>query len=159
MRAAWLIVTAAALAALAPPLLLAPRGGADDNDVVEVHLVATDNESQPFAFRPMELEIGAGETVRWVNDEDVFHTVTSTDSLEKRRDSGDFGHSLSRRNETWEHRFEAAGTFHYFCQPHSPFMFGTVTVTGGEERTPAAGALSALGALAAAALALAPKRG
>ena len=84
----------------------------------------------PFAFTPMQLTVPLGTTVRWVNDDDVFHTVTSTAELEPRRPSGLFGHSLSRKGQTFEYTFNKAGTFHYYCQPHADFMFGTVTVRG-----------------------------
>jgi plastocyanin len=84
----------------------------------------------PFAFMPMQLTVPVGTTVQWVNDDDIFHTVTSTAKLEPRKPSGLFGHSLLRKGQTFEHTFKRPGTFHYYCQPHADFMFGTVTVRG-----------------------------
>jgi plastocyanin len=84
----------------------------------------------PFAFEPMKLTVPVGTTVRWTNDDDVFHTVTSTAELEPRRPSGLFGRSLFQKGDTFEYTFKRSGTFHYYCQPHAPFMFGTVTVRG-----------------------------
>jgi plastocyanin len=84
----------------------------------------------PFAFSPAEVTVRAGTTVRWVNEQDVFHTVTSTDSPAPRRPNGLFNRSLFARGQTFEYTFRRAGTYHYYCQPHSEFMAGTVHVTG-----------------------------
>jgi plastocyanin len=72
--------------------------------------------------------VKAGTTVRWVNGDDVFHTITSTASLERRRSNGLFNASVFSRGQTFQRRFDRPGTFHYFCQPHSEFMAGTVRV-------------------------------
>lgn len=84
----------------------------------------------PFAFRPAEITVPAGTTVRWVNQEDVFHTVTSTASLERKRPSGLFDRSLFARGQAFQYAFRKPGTYHYYCRPHNDFMFGTVRVTG-----------------------------
>jgi plastocyanin len=84
---------------------------------------------RPFAFRPAEITVRAGTTVRWVNEEVVFHTVTSTDSLERKRPNGLFDRSLFARGQTTASRFVRPGTYHYYCRPHADFMFGTVRVT------------------------------
>ena len=98
---------------------------------VQVGLVSRPgNPDQPFAFAPMEITVPVGTTVRWTNGDDVFHTVTSTARLAPRRPSGLFGRSLIRKGDTFQYTFRNAGTFHYYCQPHSAFMVGTVTVRG-----------------------------
>jgi plastocyanin len=94
-----------------------------------VRLVSVPGDpDHPFAFRPREVIVRAGQSVRWVNDDGVFHTVTSTDSLERLRPNGRFNKSLSRRGETFAYTFRQPGTYHYYCQPHAPFMVGTVRV-------------------------------
>jgi plastocyanin len=85
---------------------------------------------RPFAFRPASVTVPAGTTVRWVNEDPVFHTVTSTASLERKRPTGLFDRSLFARNQTAEYKFTRPGTYHYYCRPHSEFMAGTVRVTG-----------------------------
>jgi plastocyanin len=82
----------------------------------------------PFAFSPRRVTIRPGQAVRWVNGDDVFHTVTSTDSLDRLRPNGRFNRSLSRRGQTFAYTFRRPGTYHYYCQPHAPFMVGTVQV-------------------------------
>lgn len=64
-----------------------------------------------------------------MNRDDVFHTVTSTDSLAPRRPNGLFDKALLRKGDTFEFTFTKPGTYHFYCQPHSEFMFGTITVT------------------------------
>ncbi len=142
MKLAVAILLAAAVAAV--PVAAAK--------VVEVHLVATGDGAAPYAFEPANVEVGRGDSVRWINDEQVFHTATSTDNLEARRANGDWSHTLGSQGSMATQAFEMAGVFHYFCQPHASFMAGTITVTGsaggspdGEESTlPAAVGLAGL---------------
>jgi plastocyanin len=89
--------------------------------------VPTDPD-HPFAFSPRQVTIKSGQTVRWVNTDNVFHTVTSTNSLDRLRPNGRFNKSLSRRGQTFDYTFRQPGTYHYYCQPHAPFMVGTVRV-------------------------------
>lgn len=99
--------------------------------VQEVRVVAVDDADRPFAFQPTGLTIEAGTTVRWVNNTaDVFHTVTSTDSLDRRMANGAFDRSLVSAGDFIERTFERPGTFRYFCQPHSVFMSGTIEIVG-----------------------------
>jgi plastocyanin len=74
--------------------------------------------------------VPTGSSVRWVNGGDVFHTVTSTRSPQPRRPSGLFNHALARRGARFQFTFTRPGVYHYYCQPHSGFMSGTVRVTG-----------------------------
>jgi len=72
-----------------------------------------------FAFQPANLTIDAGDTVTFINDDTVSHTVTASD---KSFDSGNLD-----QNAKWSHRFDTAGTFNYTCNYH-PTMKGTITV-------------------------------
>ncbi len=120
-------VVAAGLVALAGSTTAA---GPIEPAADEVVLVATGNPDQPFAFEPAELTVAAGTTVRWRNTTaDVFHTVTFSDSPQRRAANGDFDESLFAAGDVVEHTFDEPGTFSYFCQPHSEFMAGTIMVT------------------------------
>jgi plastocyanin len=66
------------------------------------------------------LEVSAGTTVRWVNRDQVQHTVTS--------DDGRFGSGLMDPDGSWSYTFESPGQYPYHCIPH-PFMKARVTVT------------------------------
>ena len=75
------------------------------------------------SFQPPALEVAVGATVVWENiDGDDDHTVTAED--------GAFNSGVVPAGTAFEHTFEAAGTFLYFCAIH-PEMVGTVTVVGG----------------------------
>lgn len=100
-----------------------------DAGTVDVRLSCdTGDPESPCAFRPAEVTIRVGGTVRWVNDDATYHTVTSTDRLQVRRPNGDFDAVLDATGETFERRFTEPGRFAYYCQPHTEFMFGTVAV-------------------------------
>jgi plastocyanin len=86
------------------------------------------------AFSPSTVTIRVGDTVRWVWAA-TGHTVTSgtngnADGLFCSPSDGTCaGAPTSRAGATYDHRFESAGTFPYFCRPHAGMgMVGSVTV-------------------------------
>jgi plastocyanin len=78
--------------------------------------VAIDN----FSFNPPTLTVAVGTEVTWVNHDDIPHTVTSNDTTT-------FASDLLDTDDTFTYRFEAPGTFPYFCSLH-PFMTANVVV-------------------------------
>ena len=103
---------------------------ADNEDVVEIITREGDDDADEpnFVFDPDHLEIELGTTVRWVNTDGVFHTVTSTDSLEEKSPSGLFDETLSNDGDEFEWTPEEEGVQHYYCEPHAGFMDGTIEV-------------------------------
>ncbi|OLB76174.1 MAG: hypothetical protein AUI14_19520 [Actinobacteria bacterium 13_2_20CM_2_71_6] len=96
---------------------------------VEVHLTCTTgNPDAPCVFRPADVSIRAGGTVRWVNDDATYHTVTSTGSLARRVPDGRFNAILDTVGATFTYTFTRPGGYPYYCQPHAEFMTGTVHV-------------------------------
>ena len=73
------------------------------------------------AYMPQTVTIHPGDSVRFINDDDDAHTVTSTD--------GWFDSKGLDTNGTWVHTFLKAGVYRYFCELH-PFMKGIVIVKG-----------------------------
>jgi len=71
-----------------------------------------------FAYDPSPLEISVGTTVTWTNMDSAPHTVTS---------SGNFQSGRMDQGATFQHTFDTAGTFDYFCEFHSN-MKGQVIV-------------------------------
>jgi len=76
-------------------------------------------------YMPLNLEISAGATVTWTNDDSVPHTVQSQD---------EFGNVIALFNsaplntgDKFEYTFEEAGVYNYFCSFH-PWRVGVVTV-------------------------------
>lgn len=110
------------------------ESSASDDGVVDrtgegsIEIELGDADEQPFAFDPDHVRITTGTSVTWVNTHDVFHTVTSTDSLDEKRSNGEFDEVLSSEGETAERVFDQPGTVFYYCQPHSSFMDGTIEV-------------------------------
>lgn len=92
---------------------------------------------QTFRFEPGEIEIAAGETVTWTNNDDILHTVTSgigqeqgVPGLSENKDAkpdGLFDQQMDGVGATFEFTFEESGTYDYFCAIH-PGMTGKVTV-------------------------------
>jgi len=72
-----------------------------------------------LTFIPRRLEIVAGTTVAWKNDDPLDHTVVAED---RSFDSG-----LIRSGATWHRTFNRPGTYQLTCTPH-PFMKVTVVV-------------------------------
>lgn len=73
-------------------------------------------------FRPANVSVSAGQTVRWVNADDSAHTVTSTPSSDFRFRSGKIP-----SGEVFEQTFEEIGVFR-FRGDVGPQMSGKVTV-------------------------------
>jgi plastocyanin len=95
----------------------------------EVRTGAGPDAQRPFVFEPAETRVPAGSTVRWTNADGAFHTVTATASLERRQPSGLFDRPLGSRGQSFEFTFDRPGAYHFYCQPHSEFMAGTVIVS------------------------------
>ncbi len=70
-----------------------------------------DIEIQGFAFSQSELTIKQGETVTWINLDEVSHTVTSdSDAV--------FESPLLKKGQSFSHTFTETGVYSYHCAPH-----------------------------------------
>jgi len=72
-----------------------------------------------FQFNPPTLTVPVGTTVTWVNHDRDEHTVTSSTRL--------FSSAGLDPNETYSYRFDAPGTYAYFCALH-PHMTAQIVV-------------------------------
>ena len=101
-----------------------------------------------LVFDPEQLTIGVGDTVVWENVGSVGHSVTAYedeipdgaeyfasggfDTEQAARDAytpGDTDAGDVLGGESYEHTFDTAGTYEYFCIPHeSAGMVGTIQV-------------------------------
>ncbi|MDE1829678.1 MAG: hypothetical protein KGI25_05085 [Thaumarchaeota archaeon] len=94
-----------------------------DNEVV-IPLGASHQATGVF-YSPTVIDIQAGDTVTWKNDDTATHTVsTGTPNLgvDGRMDSG-----LINPGGTFSHTFNVVGVYGYYCLLH-PWMTGTVNV-------------------------------
>ena len=72
-----------------------------------------------FTFTPKELTVAVGTTVKWVNHDDIPHTVANKDKA--------FRSQALDTDDSFSYTFASAGTFDYFCGLH-PHMVGKVIV-------------------------------
>jgi plastocyanin len=72
-----------------------------------------------LSFGPSEVRVRAGTKVRWVNADQLQHTVTA--------DNGAFDSGLIDGGRSFERVFDRPGSYSYHCTPH-PFMHGRVIV-------------------------------
>ena len=72
-----------------------------------------------FTFSPQQITVKAGDTVTWVNHDDIPHTVTSKTMT--------FRSKAMDTDDKFSFTFATPGTYEYFCSLH-PHMTGTIVV-------------------------------
>jgi plastocyanin len=72
-----------------------------------------------FSFTPATVNVPAGTEVRWINRDDIPHTVVSEDRAFKSK-------ALDTDDE-FSYTFSKPGTYKYFCSLH-PKMTATIVV-------------------------------
>src|SRR5215813_1052196 len=78
-----------------------------------------------FTFGPQKLTVKVGDTVTWINEDDIPHTIVST---------GKFRSKALDTEDKYAFTFTAPGTFEYFCGLH-PHMQGSIVVETGSAAT------------------------
>jgi plastocyanin len=78
-------------------------------------IVTIDN----FTFGPKELTVAVGTTVKWVNHDDIPHTVVEKNTM--------FRSKALDTDDAYSYTFASAGSFDYFCGLH-PHMVGKIIV-------------------------------
>lgn len=74
--------------------------------------------AKSYRFDPKTIEIEAGQSVTWTNEDNFTHTV----QVEGQED-----HEVER-GESVSIRFDTPGTYHYVCTLHRQDMEGEVVV-------------------------------
>jgi nitrite reductase (NO-forming) len=95
------------------------------DEVVEVKISqgsSTINNSQFYA--PSEVQVAAGNSIKWTNNDNVIHTVTQGKPSEGVNSIG-FNSGPIQPGGTFMHFFDESGTIDYFCTIH-PHMIGKV---------------------------------
>lgn len=104
----------------------APDGAADPAGDADAEAEGGDEVLvQGFRFQPERLEVAAGATVTWTNEDDIAHTATAGTPDAP---SGEFDVDLDGVGATGTHTFDAAGTYAYFCEVHNS-MLGEIVVS------------------------------
>jgi plastocyanin len=81
----------------------------------EAKMVSIDN----FTFSAKELTVAVGATVRWINHDDILHSVVAKNAA--------FRSKALDTDDVYSFTFTSAGTFDYLCGQH-PLMTGTIIV-------------------------------
>ena len=87
----------------------------------KVSIVGNDRSN---SYSPNPVEIKAGETVTWVNEDSTVHTATANDDK--------FDSDMLFRGDVFNFTFDGEGEYPYYCDVH-PNMVGTVVVTPDDE--------------------------
>ena len=96
-----------------------------DHNSVKIAIGSSKPENNQF-YVPETITILKGEKVKWTNEDNSIHTVTSGLPGELNLGS-DFDSNFLATGETFEHLFPSQGLFNYFCTLH-PDMVGKVEV-------------------------------
>lgn len=111
-RWALRIAPIALITALVSLCLVAPQPASATGKAVTV-------EVTNFVFTPKVLTVTAGTTVTWINQDDIPHTVASTE--------GTFNSGALDTEDVFTFAFTTPGVYNYFCSLH-PKMTGKVVV-------------------------------
>lgn len=120
-----------AAAALAASLALLPNPARAANSPI----VVTMTDKEPF-YAPVKLTIKSGDTVKWVNDGQTVHDVsTSAAKAQNPKDTSmpkgavAFDSGFIPPGGDYSYTFTVPGTYRYFCLPHEKAgMVGVIVV-------------------------------
>lgn len=82
-------------------------------------------EIRDFEYKPANLVVPLGTTVRWFNYDLDYHTSTSGPPGQP---DGVFDSGNINQFDSWAFTFNTPGTYEYYCRPH-PYMVASITVT------------------------------
>ena len=109
------LVVALVLGPVVGAMLAFGTVAAQDATKKDANEITIDN----FTFTPKELTVAVGTTVKWVNHDDIPHTI-----VEKKTT---FRSKALDTDDSYSFTFTSAGAFDYFCGLH-PHMVGQVIV-------------------------------
>ena len=79
-------------------------------------------------YDPSPANIPVGTTVTWTNEDSTLHTVYSGSPDDSANSGKLFQSTYMAKGQTFQHTFDTAGTFNYYCTLH-PFMMGQIIVS------------------------------
>ncbi|RNJ79043.1 MAG: copper-binding protein [Nitrosopumilus sp. B06] len=107
-------------------LVVDAAGGTAPSEIVVIPIEAQTVSEGQIYYDPEDIEISAGTSITWENQDAALHTVTSgtvDEGPDKLFDSG-----IMAADEKFEYTFAESGEYDYYCVLH-PWMTGTVSVT------------------------------
>ena len=112
MKSRTLIATLFSIALIL--LIAVPRTA-----VVQAASSETTVKIDNFSFTPADVTVPVGSSVKWINHDDIPHTVVSNDKA--------FKSKALDTDEAFTFTFDKPGTYTYFCSIH-PKMTGKIVV-------------------------------
>ena len=104
--------------ALAASLTIVVAAGCGESESSEPVATTEVAMAKSYRFDPKAIEIEAGQSVTWTNEDNFTHTVQV---------DGQEDHKVER-GESVSIAFDKPGTYHYVCTLHSQDMEGEVIV-------------------------------
>jgi plastocyanin len=68
-----------------------------------------------FQYQPGRIEARVGTIVTWLNEDEIFHTVTAGEPDKK---GGGFDAALDGKGKSYSFTFSHPGTYTYYCERH-----------------------------------------
>jgi plastocyanin len=127
------ILTAVILVGISPVLAHEECDEEDRPKVVNAAGVESERpQSQPgssvtiklFQYQPGRIQVKAGTTVTWLNEDEIFHTVTAVAGEGK---GGGFDAPLEGKGKSFSFTFSQPGVYTYYCDRHE-HMRGEIEV-------------------------------
>jgi nitrite reductase (NO-forming) len=106
------------------PAPTSATGGGGGGNSVEVSIPQGSSTLTEGAYDPNPVQVSAGGTVTWTNDDAQPHTATSGENAAP---DGLFDSGILTVGKSFSHTFAEAGEYPYYCMLH-PNMVGTVSV-------------------------------
>ena len=126
------ILTAVILVGLSPVLAHEECDEVDPSKVVSAQSESVSPQSQfgsdvtikLFQYQPGRIQVKAGTTVTWMNEDEIFHTVTA---VAPEKQGGGFDASLDGKGKSFSFTFSQPGIYTYYCDRHE-HMRGEIEV-------------------------------
>jgi len=85
---------------------------------------ATNVTIKLFQYQPGRIQVKAGTTVTWLNEDEIFHTVTA---VARNGKGGGFDAPLDGKGKSFSFTFSEPGVYTYYCDRHE-HMRGEIEV-------------------------------
>ena len=118
-RSSIISIAIIVLVLLAVSVLLLGRDQRTSKSGQAAGAAGTEVSIDNFSFTPQTLTVSVGAEVKWINHDDVPHTVVANDQS--------FKSKALDTDETFSVTFAKPGTYEYFCSVH-PKMVAKVIV-------------------------------
>jgi plastocyanin len=82
------------------------------------------SEAGKETFTPNNIVIKKGDTVRWVNNNNDAHLLSTVSAIS----TGSMISPDIKPGKSWEHKFYKPGVYYYICCQHKEKMYGKITV-------------------------------